>query len=188
MLLRIRLGPSLDSMGTVSAQRDVQKLFLEHAAWIRGFLLGFVPEEAEAQDLFQEVFLTVLDKAQDFTLGTNFKAWVRAIVKFKLLELGRLKQRNPLLFDPGLLEMLAVANAGLDPEREERKRALAKCIEQLAPRARQILEMRYADEPVAPAEIARQLSWTPGAVYVTLSQARTFLRECTRRRLGMLEG
>ena len=175
-------------MGNVSAQREVQKLFLEHAAWIRGFLLGFVPEESEANDLFQEVFLTVLVKAQDFTLGTNFQAWVRAIVKFKLLELGRLKQRNPLLFDPELLEMLAVANAEIDLEREERQRALTKCIEKLAPRARQILEMRYADQPVAPAEIARQLSWTPGAVYVALSQARAFLRECTRRRLGMVEG
>lgn len=175
-------------MGNASAQREVQKLFLEHAAWIRGFLLGFVPNEADTQDLFQEVFLTVLDKAQGFTLGTNFQAWVRAIVKFKLLELGRLKQRNPLLFDPELLEMLAVANAELDLEREERKQALAKCIEQLAPRARQILEMRYADQPVAPAEIARQLSWTPGAVYVALSQARAFLRDCTRRRFGLVEG
>lgn len=172
-------------MGSVSAQREVQKLFLEHASWIRGFLSGFVPEESEAQDLFQEVFLTVLDKAEDFSLGTNFQAWVRAIVKFKLLERGRLKQRNPLLFDPALMEILAEANAELDLEREERKQAIARCIEQLAPRARQILEMRYADQPVAPAEIARQLSWTPGAVYVALSQARAFLRECARRRLGM---
>jgi RNA polymerase sigma-70 factor (ECF subfamily) len=175
-------------MGTILEQREVQKLFLEHASWIRGFLLGFVPVESEAQDLFQEVFLTVLDKAQDFALGTNFQAWVRAIAKFKLLEQGRLKQRNPLLLDPALLAMLEAANAELDLVREERKRALAECIEQLAPRARQILEMRYGDQPVAPAEIARQLSWTPGAVYVALSQARAFLRECTRRRLGMVEG
>jgi RNA polymerase sigma-70 factor (ECF subfamily) len=170
-----------------SAELEVQRLFLQHAAWIRGFLLGFVPDEAESNDLFQEVFLTVLSKAPEFEVGTNFQAWLRAIVKFKLLERGRLKQRNPLLFDPSLMEMLAVANEELDDAREERKRALAKCIEQLAPRARQILEMRYADDPVPPAEIARQLSWTPGAVYVALSQARAFLRECVRRQLGTLE-
>ena len=67
---------------------------------------------------------------------------------------------------------------------EEKRAVLAVCIKQLAPRARQILEMRYADEPASPPEIARRLSWTPSAVNVALARARKFLQECTRRRLA----
>jgi DNA-directed RNA polymerase specialized sigma24 family protein len=65
---------------------------------------------------------------------------------------------------------------------------LAACIQQLAPRARQILELRYAEEPAAPPEIARRLAWTVEAVHVALSRARKFLQECTRRRLAAAEG
>jgi RNA polymerase sigma-70 factor (ECF subfamily) len=100
-----------------------------------------------------------------------------------VLEHYRSGRRTPRPFDEGLIELLAESAEKQDDHWEERRAALAACVRQLAPRARQILEMRYAEEPAVPTEIARRLSWTVNAVNVALSRARRFLQDCTRRRL-----
>lgn len=46
--------------------------FLRISPWLRGFLLGLLPNEADEQDVFQELFVTVTNKAESFTPGTNF--------------------------------------------------------------------------------------------------------------------
>ena len=48
---------------------------------------------------------------------------------------------------------------------------LGHCMEQLAPRAREIIDMRYREE-CRPAEIAKRLSWKTESVHVALSKAR----------------
>lgn len=166
-----------------SAVEAVQKLFLQHAAALRGFILGLMAEREAANDVFQEVFLTVARNAGQFRQGGNFLAWARGIARNKILEHYRKCQRRPQLFDDELLEILAASAGHQDDVWEERRAALTDCLQQLAPRSRQILEMRYADQPVTPPEIAERLSWTVNAVHVALSRARKFLQECTRRRL-----
>ncbi len=183
-LLSSRLGGSINPMETdASAVEAVQKLFLQHAAPLRGFILGLLAERDAVNDVFQEVFLTVTRNAGQFRQEGNFLAWARGIARNKILEHYRKCQRRPQLFDDELLEVLAASAGQQDDVWEERRAALTNCVQQLAPRARQILEMRYADQPVAPPEIAERLSWTVNAVHVALSRARKFLQECTRRRL-----
>ena len=166
----------------------VQKLFLQHAAALRGFILGLLSDRNAANDVFQEVFLTAVQRAADFQTDGNFLAWVRGIARNKVLEHFRRSRAQPRLFDDGLLEVLVASAGGQDDVWEERRTALADCIQQLAPRARQILEMRYADTPTPPPEIAQRLAWTVNAIHVALARARKFLQECTRRRLAAGEG
>ncbi len=167
-----------------AAVESVQKLFLQHAAALRGFILGLLAERDASNDVFQEVFLTVTRNAGQFRRGDNFLAWARGIARNKVLEHYRKCQRLPRLFDDELLETLAASAGQQDDVWEERRAALTDCIQQLAPRARQILEMRYADQPVAPPKIAERMSWTVNAVNVALARARKFLQECTRRHLA----
>jgi RNA polymerase sigma-70 factor (ECF subfamily) len=171
-----------------SATEAVQELFLQHAAALRGFILGLVGDRSAAHDVFQEVFLTVSQRAADYRPHDSFLAWARGIARNKVLEHCRRCRRLPQLFDDDLLEVLAESAGDADHHWEERRTALADCIRQLAPRARQILELRYADTPVPPPEIARRLTWTVNAVHVALARARKFLRDCTRRRLAEEEG
>ncbi len=171
-----------------SATTAVQRLFLQHSARLRGFVLGLVPDRAAAEDLFQEIFLTVTHKAEDFRVDGSFLAWARGIARLKALEHFRKNSRLPRLLDDDLLEALAASAGNADDTWEERRSALAACIQELAPRARQILEMRYAETPVSPSEIAQRLTWTVNAVHVALARARKFLQECTSRRLAAGEG
>lgn len=172
---------------TLTPVDEVQRLFLRHAGLLRGFILGLLPDHNLAEDVFQEVFLTVTRKAADFRPGTNFLAWARSIARLKVLEcVRRYRGRMPLL-GPEALEAVVAAAAELDDSWAERRAALAKCLEELAPKARQIVELRYSEEYLPPPQIAARISWTTAAVHVALSRARRFLQDCTRRRLAAEE-
>jgi RNA polymerase sigma-70 factor (ECF subfamily) len=170
------------------AVEEVQRLFLRHAGLLRGFILGLLPDHNRAEDVFQEVFLTVTRKACEFTPGSNFLAWARAIARLKVLEACRSARGGPALLGPEALEAVVAAADVDDDVWAQKREALQQCLKQLAPRAREILELRYCDEYLPPPEIASRLSWSVGAVHVALSRARKFLQECTRRRLAPREG
>jgi RNA polymerase sigma-70 factor, ECF subfamily len=169
------------------AVEEVQRLFLRHGSVLRGFILGLLPDHNRAEDVFQEVFLTVSRKAAEFTPGSNFLAWARSVARLKVLEACRAARTGPHPLDSEALEALIDSAEELDDSWAARREALAKCLEQLAPRAREILELRYSDEFLPPPQIAARLSWTVGAVHVALSRARKFLQECTRRRMAITE-
>ena len=167
--------------------QEVQRLFLRHAGLLRGFILGLMPDHNLSDDVFQDVFLTVAAKADDFREDSNFLAWVRAIARLKVLEHCRKQKAGPHLLDPRALEAVIAAAGDIDDHWAPRREALAHCLKRLSPRAREILELRYSEAFLPPQRIAERLSWSIGAVHVALSRARKFLPECTQRRLAVRE-
>jgi len=164
--------------------REVQQLFLAHADLLRGFIRGLVPQQEAAEDIFQELFLTLTAKAADFQLGTNFVAWARTAARLKIFEQYRQLKRTVPLLAPEVLNVLSDTAPELDPLLMPRYEALQDCLKQVAPRAREMVVLRYADPPLTPQQIARQLSWTPNSVRVALARVRKFLLECVERRLA----
>jgi len=158
----------------------VQQLFVKHQIAVRAFILSLEPNFTDAEDLLQEVFLVVTRKANDFQEGTNFFAWACTIARFKLLEMLRRRARSQ-----DLSEEVVEALCAVEPEEyfdDSRLKALQYCLDQLAPKARQMMYLRYYGEH-SPAEIARLVSWTPNAVRVALSRARNVLQDCLLRRV-----
>ncbi|MFM7071139.1 MAG: sigma-70 family RNA polymerase sigma factor [Planctomycetota bacterium] len=169
-------------------QPTIEALFLQQAAAVRGFVRGLVPDRAAAEDVFQEVFLTVMRRRADFRQDGNFLAWVRGIARNKVLEHYRRQRSAPLPFDEELLNLLADSVEDSNQLLDQRREALTKCLERLAPRAREIVDLRYAEQPLSPPEIAERLAWTSNAVHVALARARAFLRECSQQVLASGEG
>ena len=163
---------------------EIQLLFVKNTSLIRGFILSLLPDFNMADDVLQEVFLTVTEKAGDFMTGTNFTAWACSIARFKVLEYRRRESRAAdVMLSPEAIESLCSAGRELKDDNEDEKKALAGCIEKLAPRSRQIVKLRY-NGGRKPSEIARKMSWKPQAVYVALSRSREFLRTCVEKKLG----
>lgn len=157
----------------------VQQLFVKHQTAIKAFLLSLQPNSSEADDLVQETFLTITRKAGEFQRGTNFLAWAFSIARFKLLEARRRQARSPLELSDEVIELLATSapeTAFTDP----RFGALRHCLDRLAPRAQEIMRLRYHEEH-GPEEIAARLDWSANAVNVALSRARAWLRRCVER-------
>ncbi len=160
----------------------VQRLFVQHSAQLRGFLVALSPDLALADDAFQETFITVTAKAAAFDVQRDFLAWACGIARLKLLEVGRRATGRARPLSEEVIEALSACEPPAQAE-DVRLGYLAECTQSLAPRARQIVEMCY-QESHKPAEIARRLDWTVEAVYVALSRARAALRDCVGRKVG----
>lgn len=158
----------------------VQQLFVRHQTQLKAFVIALSPGFAQADDVLQEVFLAVTTKAHDFDLESNFLAWVRAIARFKVLEARRRSGHQSL--SSHVLESLA-ASCPDEWASEERLKAMAECMGALAPRAKELVQLRYQREH-SPREIARLLSRSVNSINVALSKARLLLRECISRQLG----
>lgn len=160
----------------------VQGLFVQHLPALRGFVLSLVSDFALVDDVVQETFLVVTAKAGEFERGTNFRAWVWTIARFKALQtLQKLPDPEQRLSDE-VLESLCSHDTSEQWHTEEQLRHLACCLDQLAPKARLAVELRY-QQAHKPPEIARRMGWTVEAVHVALSRARVALRECVTHRM-----
>jgi RNA polymerase sigma-70 factor (ECF subfamily) len=178
------MTPSPSNQGPASHALRVQTLFVQHQPQIRSFIHSLVPDFAAADDILQECFLTVTEKAFEFRLESNFQAWVRAIARYKILALHRDFSRSPMLLAEDVLESLM--SAAPEPKNEPSADAqllletLRLCLEKLAPAAREIIRLRYFSQH-GPAEISRMRDSSVNAINVTLARAREFLRRCMQQ-------
>lgn len=173
-----------------SREQQVQALFLENVSQIRGFILALVPDAHRANDIFQDVFMTMTRLAAQFESGSNFLAWVRAIARNKILQEQHRcikRQHSHLPLDETLLECLEQEVPEMEEAWAERKAALTGCLDQVAPKARQIVDLRF-QENLLPEEIARKVSWSVNAVRVALTRARRFLFDCVERKVAKSGG
>lgn len=156
---------------------EMQKQFVAQAPALRSWLLGLVPEPALADDVVQETFITALKKYDTFQSGTNYRAWVFAIARYKLLEACRHHAARAITLEPAAMEAL-VGHEDVPPEAPDgRIRSLKNCVNKLPPRAREVIELRYFKE-LRPPAIATQMGLTLNSVNVSLSRSRVSLREC----------
>ena len=92
----------------------------------------------------QETFLVITAKAGDFSKrGTNFRAWAWTIARYKVLQTLEKNAPVPERFAPDVLEALAAHNTAETWYSDEQIQHLAKCMEGLAPKAREAVELRY---------------------------------------------
>lgn len=163
----------------------VQRLFVTHTRSLLSYLMAFSPSASQADDLLQEVFLRVTDKAHTFRDGTNFLAWARAIARNLLFEAAREQRRAPWALSPEVIEKLEETAPELTPS-DEQLSALKQCIAALKNRQRELIVLRYERE-LAPEAIAAETSLKIESVHVMLSRARAALRECVQRKLRVSE-
>ncbi len=166
----------------------VQRLFLQNISEIKGFIFGLMPDMASLEDVLHDVFLIVSDKAGVFVPGSDFLSWVWAITRNKVLERQRARRRAIATFSTEAIDALCTAPqlAKSSELTVAKADALQLCMERLTPKARQAVELRYA-EACRPPEIAKRLNLSVGSASVTLSRALNALRDCVRRTLGKSE-
>ncbi len=158
---------------------QVQKLFVKHQRQLRAYVLALWPDSTVADDILQEVFLTVTQKAEQFQTGTDFTSWTRAIARFKAIEMRRASGK--FLVSEDVCEILAT-DCPTNWADDHRLSALSRCMKTLAPKARELIQLRYVEE-LTPMEIAERLSRTVNSIGVALAKARVVLRDCMQREL-----
>lgn len=167
---------------------------------LRDYLMRFarlqLRNDAWAEDAVSETLLAALAKPQAFEARSQLKTWLVGILKHKIIDTLRQRQREVVLdagsdddtVDP--LDHMAFKTDGHfaekpaewgNPERDMQSRqffaVLEACTEKLPPAQGRLFLMREWLE-LSSEDICKELSLTPTNLYVQLHRARLRLREC----------
>ncbi|MEM9527827.1 MAG: sigma-70 family RNA polymerase sigma factor [Bacteroidota bacterium] len=77
---------------------EYQLLGQRHSGELRAFALMLTRDEEHALDLLQEVSYLVLKRRDSFTVGTNFVAWAKTIIRNTFISDYRRQKRRRELF------------------------------------------------------------------------------------------
>ncbi|MEM6485569.1 MAG: sigma-70 family RNA polymerase sigma factor [Pseudomonadota bacterium] len=178
-------NPSQAQMTPEEHLKAVQSLFLRNQNALRGLILGIVPDVNRAEDVVQDLFFVITERAETFELGTNFMAWAMQIAKYRIMN-ARKNRVAGYNLTPDLIEKLVDTYRPND-QHDQMLQLLDECIERLSPSARQLLTLRYHGR-LKPAEISKERGLSVKTVYSVLSKTRSVLRTCIERRLHALGG
>ncbi len=169
----------------------------------RGYLLRVAKlqlrDEALAEDVVQETMLAALS-GSGFSGKSSLKTWLTGILKHKIVDAIRRKQREPViastLDDECDIEDLDELFRGPfsswstppadwgDPEQALNRREFFDmmdfCLEKLPPNTARVFMMREVME-LESAEICKELTITANNLWVILYRARMSLRECLEK-------
>jgi RNA polymerase sigma-70 factor, ECF subfamily len=149
------------------------------------FIRSFVRNQADAEDLIQEVALTIVDRYASYDPSRPFSPWAFGIAR-NLVKAHFRKQLKQLpgSEDETAVDRVADAFETLQPQLEDMKEALAGCMQKLPPADRTILALHY-DEELKPHTIAERLGQSANYVAVQLYRMRKNLRRCVERSLNL---
>jgi len=162
------------------ATGDFVDLMTQHQGRLYGYVLALSADPDAANDVLQEANIVLWKQWRQFKPGSNFKAWAFRIAHFQFMAYRQKQLRDRTLFSDDLLATLATEAKEVDERHEERAAALERCLERMAPRSREAIRLRYADE-LKVSEIAQKLRRNANAVYQILFRARQWLTECVQK-------
>lgn len=156
-------------------------LWSAHARQVYSYIFSLVANCNDADDVFQEASITLMQKFGEFDPATSFSAWACRVAYFK--SLSHLKLRHPFEhLDEQLLDAIEETARRSSLEDDSRFEALGKCLSLLPPKDRQLVEMRYRKELTVEA-LAAKAGRNVSGVYKSLARIHDALLECIRRRL-----
>jgi RNA polymerase sigma-70 factor (ECF subfamily) len=187
--------------GSVNEALNIAEDLENHRTYLMRVARLQLRDDDLAQDVVQETMLAALS-APSFSGASSVRTWLTGILKHKIVDAIRKRQRRPEVlssqleatedaapkefdspFDDNGSWEAKPASWG-DPEHALHQRqffdVMAICMEHLPANTARVFVMReYMDLEVA--EISRELSITAGNIHVILFRARAALRQCLEK-------
>jgi RNA polymerase sigma-70 factor (ECF subfamily) len=145
---------------------------------VRVTLAWRAPSADVVEEVLQATFVMAFQRLESYRLEGTFIPWLRGIAR-NLLAQELHGRRRHVELNGDLLDraLLAPLPSSADEDEVAANAALHACLDQLAPRARLLVERRYAsDLPLA--VIAQQFKQKANTLAATLMRIRTELRDC----------
>jgi RNA polymerase sigma-70 factor (ECF subfamily) len=164
-------------------QRDEQALaalYDRHSATVYSIALAILREPTRAEDVTQDVFLTLWTQPERFDPARGrFAPWCYRIARNRAIDLIRQRRREVQPREAAVFELMLGAS-GDAPEAEVVGRAEARRVRQaltaLVPEQRQVVELAYF-EGMTQSQMAEQLGIPLGTIKTRVRTALLRLRE-----------
>lgn len=181
---------------TLQAGRYMEELFgpeergerftrrlVEDQRRIYAFVYSLVHDCTTADDLVQDVSVTLWQKFDDFAEGTDFFSWAATIARYHVLNWRRKQASGALNLDDASFSALADTAEQVARSRGGRIDALGDCVRQLQTDQQRLIAARY-ESNLSVKELARQGGKSERAIYKALARIHRLLLECIGRRLS----
>lgn len=155
----------LDARGGNAGAREL--LYRQFAGVVHGVLLGYV-QSADADDLTQDVFETVLRRLGDLRKPAAFPGWLLSIARRAALQ----RLRRPPTQE---LHAETLVGAAPSPDVQLEVQQVLATIRSLPPTYSETLMLRLVEGMTGP-EISARTGLTPGSVRVNLHRGMQLLR------------
>ncbi len=171
---------ALSSMEDSWTERDVTALAAAYSGLLFRIAHSVLRDAAEAEDVVQDVFVRVLERAPELAKVRDMRVWLIRIAWN--LALDRRRRRRPEQMEESFVEGLAGKNVPADEAMVEaqRMRTVLRELERLPKAERHVLLLASAEE-LGTEEMAHVLGRSESAVRALLFRARTRLRERLER-------
>jgi RNA polymerase sigma-70 factor, ECF subfamily len=163
-----------------SSPEDFVELMTQYQGRLYVYILSLIGDPDAANDVLQETNIVLWKESRQYIAGTNFKAWAFRVAHFQCMAQRQRRLRDKVVFSDEVVARLAMESKQLDATYEDRAAQLGRCLEQIQPRSREALRLRYA-EGIAVKEMATKMNSTSNAVSQLLFRARQWLVECVKR-------
>jgi len=168
----------------VHSQAEFAERLRPEQTRLYGYIHSLVRDLNDADDLFQQTTLVLWKKFGEFDRGRSFFSWACGIARLEVANFLRSRGRQKLYFSDDLNLLLIEAQEEMSNEEvEDRRAALAHCVEQLRQRDRELLAECYGDASGVN-EAAGRRGRSSQSVYNSLRRIRRALFECVARVWG----
>jgi RNA polymerase sigma-70 factor (ECF subfamily) len=180
------MGCTDESLVAAHLQGDAaafRELVQRYGDSLLGYLYRMTGNRDQAEDLFQETFKRVHEKAHTFR-GNGFKSWLFTIATRAAIDTARRRKRRVVLSSVGgsdcdegnqtQLDTLAACDDAVDPadtaQREEQKEQVRRAVETLPAKQRATLVLAYYQQ-LSYREVAEVMGCSLGTVKTQMSRA-----------------
>lgn len=149
-----------------------EEIYLQYSSILFSICLRYADNYEDAQDVFQEGFVLIFNKIDQFRFEGSFEGWMKRIMVN--LSLEKIKKNNRISFDD-------YENQFLQEEDEEETdqhfdyQEILENVQNLPPQYKQVFNL-YVFEEYSHQEIAKLLSISVGTSKSNLSRARNILK------------
>ena len=158
--------------------------WLEAEPSVSAYVFASISSFHDAEDVVQRIAQELARRFDEYDSNRQFVGWALWIAKSRVIDFYRAQDRTQVVFSDELLGRLADTIVKQADGRSHRREALEACLDELPPRSRRLLDLRYVEELSAD-EMAQETGSTSGSVRVLLSRVRTALASCIERRLAV---
>lgn len=144
---------------------------------VHAYIRALVFNRSDAEDLMQNVSLTLWKKWNTFDPTTDFLRWACGVAFIEILRYRRKSAKDRVWFSEPLMELLAVDYQQHADTYSNRLDALATCIEKLNGDDRRLIEIRYR-QGGSVSSLADELGKPLSTIYKMLLRIRQSLRRC----------
>jgi RNA polymerase sigma-70 factor, ECF subfamily len=156
-------------------------LFTKHQREVYTYIAAVLADWSDVDEVMQRTSLALWRRFDSFQPGGNFAAWACGVAHREVMMLRRAKGRDRHVYGAAY-EDAALAAAEHVTGMDDRREALAACLEKLPAADRSLIEGCY----VGPGGVKRQaeiLGRSAKSVYKALARIRQTLLACIERNL-----